>query len=69
MDIDLKRIDGNLISREWLFTNVMVGFLFPELPLTAAEAMDGEMPVGSRTSANWAAGPTLGEVFWGAEEQ
>ena len=40
---------------------------FPELPDTAAEAMDGEMP--SRwVSKNWAAGPTLSEVFINEEQ-
>ena len=54
--------DGSAIARDWLYTNVLMAVVWSELTDTAAETMDGEVPSG-RASENWAAGPTLGEVF------
>jgi hypothetical protein len=48
--------------------NHALELLYPEVPDTAAEAMNREMPSRFQ-STNWAAGPTLSELFKADEER
>ena len=54
-------------QRDW-YHNVLLAITASDLPDTAAEAMEGEMPYRWDGGNNWAAGPTLSEVFQADED-